>query len=56
MLGDPPYYKRFGFDVAAAAGFTSPYAGSHFMILSLVSALPTGIGVLRHAPAFAVLG
>jgi putative acetyltransferase len=55
VLGDPDYYQRFGFDVAAAAGFSSPYAGRHFMALRLSSTLPTSIGVLLHAPAFAVL-
>jgi putative acetyltransferase len=55
VLGDPKYYERFGFDTEAAAGFTSPYAGSHFMVLSLSPSLPTTTGELRHAPAFAAL-
>src|SRR5215469_7229698 len=29
VLGDPNFYERFGFDLTAAAGFTSPYAGRH---------------------------
>lgn len=52
VLGDPNYYERFGFDIEAAAGFTSPYAGRHFMVLKLSPSLPT-TGELRHAPAFA---
>ncbi|XIA66020.1 GNAT family N-acetyltransferase [Bradyrhizobium sp. TZ2] len=27
VLGDPSFYRRFGFDVGKASGFTSPYAG-----------------------------
>src|SRR6516164_485055 len=34
------------------AGFTSPYAGRHFMVLKLSPSLPATTGVLRHAPAF----
>ena len=55
VLGDPNYYKRFGFDQEAAAGFTSPYAGRHFMVVKLSPWLPATTGVLRHAPAFAAL-
>jgi putative acetyltransferase len=55
VLGDPNYYERFGFDREAAAGFTSPYAGRHFMVLKLSRSLPTTTGELRHAPAFAAL-
>ena len=55
VLGDPNYYGRFGFDREAAAGFTSPYAGRHFMVLSLSASLPTTTGALRHAAAFAAL-
>jgi putative acetyltransferase len=55
VLGDPNYYERFGFDREAAAGFTSPYAGSHFMVLKLSPSLPATSGDLRHAPAFAAL-
>jgi putative acetyltransferase len=35
VLGDPGYYSRFGFSVAEAAPFPSPYAGPHFMALRL---------------------
>jgi putative acetyltransferase len=55
VLGDPNYYKRFGFDAEAAAGFTSPYAGRHFMVLKLAPLLPATTGELRYAPAFAAL-
>jgi predicted GNAT family acetyltransferase len=32
VLGDPAYYGRFGFDAHRAAGFSTPYAGEHFMV------------------------
>jgi putative acetyltransferase len=53
VLGDPNYYERFGFSREAAAGFTSPYAGPHFMLLKLWQSLPTTTGELLHAPSFA---
>jgi lincosamide nucleotidyltransferase A/C/D/E len=34
VLGDPAYYGRFGFRVDAATGYSSPYSGDHFMIVS----------------------
>ncbi|HKV94046.1 MAG TPA: N-acetyltransferase [Candidatus Angelobacter sp.] len=55
VLGDPGYYERFGFDRAAAAGFTSPYAGPHFMALKLSPSLPATAGKLHHALAFGSL-
>lgn len=56
VLGDPAYYGRFGYDLAAADGFESPYSGPHFMALPLNGSLPASSGPLRHAPAFAALG
>ncbi len=57
VLGDTAYYTRFGFDVSLAAGFSSPYAGPHFMALSLHGdGLPVLAGVVEHAPAFRALG
>jgi putative acetyltransferase len=55
VLGDPNYYERFGFDRKAAADFTSPYAGPHFMMLKLSPSLMTTSGQLRYPPAFATL-
>ncbi len=69
VLGDPPYYARFGFSAAAATGFESPYSGPHFMGLWLKgeksgagpSDGPTSgphgpsRGVLAHPRAFAAL-
>ncbi len=35
VLGEPDYYRRFGFSAEAAAPFASPYAGPYFMALGL---------------------
>jgi putative acetyltransferase len=57
VLGDPAFYRRFGFDAGKASGFTSPYAGPHLMALSLGgNELPANTGMIEHAPAFARLG
>ena len=56
LLGDPAYYQRFGYDVALAADFLSPYSGPHFMVLALRGALPVTSGDVHYAPAFAALG
>lgn len=55
VLGDPAYYRRFGFDPALASGLISPYAGPHLMALSLVQPAPELIGRIDYAPAFAAL-
>jgi len=57
VLGDPAFYRRFGFDEGKASGFISPYAGPHLMMLPLGgNELPTSTGIIEHAPAFAKLG
>jgi putative acetyltransferase len=57
VLGDPAFYRRFGFDVGKASGFISPYAGPHWMVLPLGgNELPITAGHVEHAPAFAKLG
>ena len=56
VLGEPEYYRRFGYDAASAAGFGSPYAGPYFMVLPLQGRLPADSGEVRHARAFADLG
>jgi putative acetyltransferase len=56
VLGDPAFYRRFGFDVRKARGFTSPYAGPHLMALSPGGdELPAETGIIEYAPAFAGL-
>ena len=53
VLGDPAYYERFGFSVAAAAGFASPYAGPYFMALGLNDGIiAPRTGRLAYARAF----
>jgi putative acetyltransferase len=57
VLGDPAFYRRFGFNAGKASDFVSPYAGPHLMVLPLGGKeLPTSTGVIQHAPAFAKLG
>ena len=51
VLGDPQYYRRFGFDPAVAATFESRYAGAHLMGLFLREG-ELGGGALEYAPAF----
>lgn len=53
VLGDPAYYRRFGFGAERAAGFASPHAGPHLMALSLgADALPATTGEVAYASAF----
>ena len=55
VLGDPAYYRRFGFDPTLASGFTSPYAGPHLMALGLTQPMPRLSGKVDYASAFAAL-
>lgn len=55
VLGDPAYYSRFRFDLAAAEPFASDYAGPHFMALALRPDAPTN-GRLIYPRAFSDLG
>jgi putative acetyltransferase len=56
VLGEPDYYRRFGFDPALAGGFASPYAGPFLMAAALRGELPARSGRIDYAPAFAALG
>lgn len=57
VLGAPIYYQRFGFNSQAAAGFSSPYAGPHFMAVSLRDgSLPAKTGEIAYPAAFSALG
>ena len=56
VLGDPAYYRRFGFRADLARGFSSPYAGQNFMVKSLGDELPASSGRIDYAPTFASLG
>ncbi len=56
VLGDPAFYRRFGFDVGKARGFISPYAGPHLMVLPVGgSELTITAGPIEYATAFASL-
>lgn len=44
VLGEPDYYRRFGFDPARASGFQSAYAGPYLMALPLAAKLPATDG------------
>lgn len=56
VLGDPAWYRRFGFDPALAGGFSCPYAGPHLMALALAGRLPVRHGAVDYAPAFHTAG
>ena len=53
VLGDPPYYQRFGFDAGLAAHLASPYAGPHLQALEFRAGALQGVRSVAHAPAFA---
>lgn len=56
LLGDPAFYRRFGFSVGKASGFTSPYAGPHLMVLPVGHGeLRESTGNIQYAPAFGKL-
>jgi putative acetyltransferase len=56
LLGDPAYYRRFGFRHAAELGVTAPEPswGEHFQALALVDDAPCGL--FRYADPFGVGG
>lgn len=57
VLGEPEYYARFDYSVAAARPFASPYAGEYWQALVIDPALKaTTSGKATHAQAFAALG
>jgi putative acetyltransferase len=56
VLGEPAFYRRFGFDPDLARGFQSPYAGPYLMALPFRGALPATSGSVEYAPAFAAFG
>ncbi len=56
VLGEPEFYRRFGFSADSAAGFSSPYAGPHLMALALREPrLPASTGSIGYARAFDAL-
>ena len=56
LLGDPDYYRRFGFSVTAAAKFETIYPKEYVMALALApDALETRDGALTYAAPFLAL-
>jgi putative acetyltransferase len=55
VVGDPGYYDRFGFSVAAAVPFETPYDGAYVMALALNPSAAKG-GAVVYPPPFAHLG
>lgn len=57
VLGEPEYYRRFGFVPASRRGMGDEYGGGqYFQAIELAaSAIPSNAGVLRYAPEFATL-
>jgi putative acetyltransferase len=55
VLGDPEYYRRFGFRRAGAVGLGNEYgADEEFMVLELQpGSLPPAGGLVKYAAAFA---
>jgi len=58
VLGEPHYYRRFGFARASDRGLANEYgAVEEFMVLELrPGAVSPGGGLVRYAPEFAALG
>ncbi len=57
LLGDPAFYRRFGFAAASELGIVAPDPawGSHFQARAL-SSFPRGLtGTFRYASPFAEL-
>ena len=52
VLGDPPYYTRFGFAPELARGYATPFAGPFLMALDLTPGALQGEGELAYARAF----
>jgi putative acetyltransferase len=55
LLGDPRFYRRFGFEPAADHGIIPPedWGREHFMVRRLTAWSPAEQGVFHYAPAFA---
>jgi putative acetyltransferase len=55
VVGDPRFYRRFGFSAAAARSLRSPYPGDAFMALELKPGALRPKGTVRYAEAFGAL-
>ena len=55
LVGEPEYYRRFGFSAAEAAPFASPFAGPYLMARRLADMPLPAAGHADYPPAFAGL-
>jgi putative acetyltransferase len=55
VLGEPAYYRRFGFSVEDAQGYECVYAGAFFMIRVLAAGSVPTVGGIDYPAAFAGL-
>lgn len=55
VVGDPKFYRRFGFAAEAARSLHSPYPGDAFMALELKPGALRAKGTVRYAAAFGAL-
>lgn len=58
VLGEPAYYRRFGFLAASEFGLSDEYGGGGaFQVIELIpNSLPVSAGWVRYAPEFGSLG
>jgi putative acetyltransferase len=57
VLGDPPYYERFGFDNRVAQQYCAQWSGPAFMALELAGpAKPDQRPKVQYPPAFEMFG
>jgi putative acetyltransferase len=55
VVGDPKFYRRFGFSAEAARSLRSPYPGDAFMALELKPGALRAKGTVRYADAFGAM-
>lgn len=55
VLGEPEYYRRFGFSAAKAQGIACVYAGPHLQALELIPDTLGSVTALAYAPAFSAV-
>lgn len=57
VLGEPAYYRRFGFGPASAVGLVDEYGGGEaFQVMELIPRkLPAGAGLVRYGAEFGIV-
>jgi putative acetyltransferase len=56
VVGDPAYYRRFGFSPEAARNLRAPFSGEAFMAMELVPGSLTGVvGTVKYPDAFGLV-